>query len=44
MPNTNKILDKYIKNIWYLKYIFAMLLVFTVLNISRAKEFIYYEF
>ena len=44
MPNSKEIADKYLKKIWYLKYLISMLLIFTLLNISRAKEFIYYEF
>lgn len=44
MPNSNKILEKYITKFWLLKYLISSLLIFSLLNLSRAKEFIYYEF
>ena len=44
MPNSNKFLEKYIIKFWFLKYLISSLLIFSLLNLNRAKEFIYYEF
>lgn len=44
LPNTNKIIAKYLREIWYLKYFFILILIFAIVNINRAKKFIYYEF
>lgn len=44
LPNTFTIINKYYYKYQFVKYFYAVILVFCIMNLYRSSDFIYYEF